>query len=245
MSLKPYFIASKDLEEDEKCRRIINKIEKDTQSFLDEVIGIVPEDNLFIKDSFKARRDMHPIIKFINIIQMNATKATLSSTSIANQVTGFQKEITIRNVLTTYVFANTLVVIEIDGKTLKEYLEKCAEYFVVVDGKITYNPRFSYPKLEHYNYDMIDGIEYTFDLRKDFGERVTEITYRGNQVLPNDTFTMVINNYRASGGGDFNMLKGLPVVKEIPLDVAELMIDYIRTHKYINIHTKNNITLLI
>ena len=92
---------------------------------------------------------------------------------------------------------------------------------------------------------MIDGIEYTFDLRKEFGYRVVSITYKSAEISPDDKFTLVLNNYRANGGGDFNMLKDLPVVKEIPLDVAELMIDYIRTHKYLKIDTKNNIKLLI
>lgn len=245
ISMKTNFYESEELEEDKNCRKIISRIEKDTQTFLDEVIGIVPDDNLEIHDSFLARRDKHPIIDFINAIQFDAADAMLSSTSLANTVTGFKNCITIRNVLTTYVYSNTLVVIEIDGKTLKEYLEKCAEYFVVVDGEITYNPRFSYPKLEHYNYDMIDGIDYTFDLKNDFGKRVVSITYKGAEISPYDKFTMVLNNYRAQGGGDFNMLKDLPVIKEIPLNVAELMIDYIRTHKYLKIESKKNIKLLI
>jgi 2',3'-cyclic-nucleotide 2'-phosphodiesterase/3'-nucleotidase len=54
---------------------------------------------------------------------------------------------------------------------------------------------------------------------------------------------LVLNNYRAAGGGDFDMLKNLPVLKEIPLEVAELMIEYIRTHKYLKIEAKNNIEL--
>jgi len=142
------------------------------------------------------------------------------------------------------VFANTLVVIEIDGRRLKEYLEKSAEYFIVKDGIITHNPIFSYPKLQHYNYDIVDGIDYTFDLRKNIGERVVSIIYNEEIVKPSDTFTLVLNNYRASGGGDFDMLKDLPIIQEIPLNVAELMIDYIRKHKYLNIHSRNNITLL-
>lgn len=242
--MKPYLIKAKDLIEDNQIRHLLKDIEKDTERFLDEVIGIVPENNLIIHDSFLARRDKHPIIDFINQIQLDASKAMLSSTSLANQVSGFHKEITIRNVLSTYVYANTLVVVEIDGKTLKAYLEKCAEYFIIKDNEITFNPRFEYPKLEHYNYDMIDGIEYSFDLRNEFGNRVVSIKYNQKEILPSDSFTLVLNNYRATGGGDFLMLKELPIIKEIPLDVAELMIDYIRKHKYIDIKSNKNIKLI-
>ena len=211
---------------------------------MDEIIGVVPEDNLEINDLFLARKNKHPIIDFINKIQLSATGAMLSATSLGNQVTGFKKEISVRNVLSTYIYANTLVVIEITGKVLKEYLEKCAEYFVISEGQITHNPSFSYPKHEHYNYDMIDGIDYVIDVRKEFGNRIVSIKYQGKETTDDDLFTLVLNNYRASGGGDFYMLKSLPIIKLIPLDVAELMIEYIRTHKTIKIRTKNNIKLL-
>lgn len=243
-SVLPYLISAEGLKPDALGIEKIAKIEADNQIFLDQVIGEVKEGDLEITDMFRARRDKHPIVGFINDIQMQATGAMLSSTSLANVVSGFQKEITIRNVLSTYVYANTLTVVEIDGKTLRKYLERCAEYFCIDEGQIVPNPRFSYPKLEHYNYDMLDGIDYVFDLRKPFGERVISIKYQNADVKDDDQFTLALNNYRASGGGDFEMLKNLKVVKEIPFDVAELMIEYIRKQRYLHIKPKKNIILL-
>ncbi len=242
--VNPHFLLAHDYVEDIECVNAIKKVESDNQKFLDEVIGIVDEDNLVIKDPFIARRDKHPIVDFINKIQKDAAHSMLSSTSLANIVTGFNKEITVRNVLSTYVYANTLIVVEIDGLSLKNYLEKCAEYFVLVDGKITHNPRFSYPKFEHYNYDMVDGIDYIIDVRNKFGNRITSIKYKGKKIKNSDKFTLALNNYRATGGGDFYMLKDLPIIKEIPFDVAELMINYIRTQKFLKIKEKKNIILL-
>ena len=244
LNIEPKLLSSKDFDEDEKCRKLIRKIEKNNQVFLDEIIGIVPDNNLEIKDPFLARKNKHPIVDFINYVQLKATGAMLSATSLGNKVTGFKKQISIRNVLSTYVYANTLVVIEIDGLTLRKYLEKCAEYFVIINDKITYNPTFAYPKFEHYNYDMIDGVEYTINVSKEFGNRIDSLKYQDNDVLDSDRFTLALNNYRASGGGDFYMLKQCKIVREIPLDVAELLIDYIRTHKHLRIHTKNNIKII-
>lgn len=243
ISIESSMVEAKGLKEDMHCRAIIQDVEAANQRFLDEVIGIVPGDNLKIKDSFLARRNKHPIVDFINQMQLESSGAMLSATSLANKVTGFNKEITMRDVLSTYIYSNTLVVVEIDGKSLHSYLEKCAEYFVVVDGVVAFNPRFSYPKLEHYNYDMLAGIDYTIDLRKPFGKRITSIQYQNKQINDQDIFTLVLNNYRAAGGGDFDMLKNLPVLREIPLEVAELMIDYIRNHKYLKIDTNDNITI--
>ncbi len=237
-------LEAKLYEDDPKPKRILKDIESDNQIFLDEVIGEVVEGDLEVKDTFKARLEKHAIVDFINNIQLDATGAMLSATSLANQVSGLKKQITIRNVLSTYVYANTLVVVEISGLKLKKYLERCAEYFIVKDGSITYNPRFSYPKVEHYNYDMFAGIDYVFDLLKPFGNRVKSIKYKGKEIKDTDCFTLALNNYRANGGGDFEMLKNLPIVREIPFDVAELMIEYIRKQHYLHIKTRNNIKLL-
>ncbi len=215
-------------ESDKNVENIVAKVEKGNQSFLDQTIGIVEYDNLEVKDEFQARLEKHPIVTFINKVQLAASGAEISSTSLANGVTGFKKQITVRNVLATYIFPNTLVVMNITGKVLKEYLERNAEYFDIIDGKIVSNPRFSYPKNQHYNYDMLDGIEYTLDITKSHGHRIVELKRNGVDIKQNDEFTIVLNNYRASGGGDFEMISNLPIIKEIPLDIAELMIDYIK-----------------
>ncbi len=242
--LIPYLMKADKFNSDLMAEELINDIESANQVFLDEVIGEVVEGDLEIHDPFIARRDKHEIVGFINGIQMEATGAMLSSTSLANVVSGFKKQITIRNVLSTYIYSNTLVLVEINGKTLKEYLERCAEYFVIMDDEIVSNPRFSYPKVEHYNYDMIDGIDYVYDIKKPFGERLASCKYQDHEIKDTDTFTLALNNYRASGGGDFEMLKDLKVIREIPLDIAELMIEYVRIHRFLHVKPKNNIKLL-
>lgn len=36
-----------------------------------------------------------------------------------------------------------------------------------------------------------------------------------------------MNNYRASGGGDYEMYKGKPIVKEVLIDMSEIVTNYI------------------
>jgi 2',3'-cyclic-nucleotide 2'-phosphodiesterase/3'-nucleotidase len=242
-SIEPMLIPSSKYKTDICCLDEIGDIEAANQKFLDEVIGVVPKDNLSIKNPVQARINKHPIVDFINCIQMKASNAMLSATSLANIVTGFKKEITVRNVLSTYIYSNTLVVLEITGIILKKYLEKCAEYFILKDNKIIVNPRFSYPKVEHYNYDMLDGIEYVIDVSKKFGSRLVSIKYSGKEIKSTDKFTIVLNNYRATGGGDFLMLKDLLVIREIPFNVAELIIDYIRENHVLDVVGIKNIIL--
>lgn len=223
---------------------IIKDVEDDCQVFLDKKIGNVVLDNLEVNDMFLARLNKHPIVTFINQVQLKYSKAMISATSLPNEVTGFSKDITVRNVLSTYIYANTLSVLEVNGKVLRKILEKNAEYFICEDNEIKVNPRFYYPKLQHYNYDMFDGIEYTVDVDKDFGKRIVELKYQSKDVLDTDKFTLVVNNYRASGGGDFVEYKNLKVIRALPFDIAELIIDYIIATRDLKIENYNNIKII-
>src|SRR5699024_2586964 len=97
---------------------------------------------------------------FINQVQLEYTKAEISCTSLANQVPGLPQRVKVRDILLTYPFPNTLVVLEITGKILKAALERTAEYFSVKDGKIGISESFLNPKIEHYNFDFYRGVTY-------------------------------------------------------------------------------------
>ena len=49
--------------------------------------------------------------------------------------------------------------------------------------------------------DIYTGVDYTIDLTKPVGQRVTKLQFNGADVTPDQTFRIAINNYRASGGG--------------------------------------------
>nr|HPN61020.1 bifunctional UDP-sugar hydrolase/5'-nucleotidase [Bacilli bacterium] len=229
---------------DPLVNQIIADVEKAPQLFLDEPIGYVPHNDLEVKDGFLARLYKHKIVSFINRVQLEVSKAQISLTALANHVSGFKQRITIRDILNTYVYPNTLVVKRIDGKTLKAALEKNAQYFVIVNDAITVNPKFIYPKAEHYNYDMFDGIEYTIKVSNPEGAKILNLCYQNRVIKDDDCFHIVMNNYRSTGGGEFLMYKNLPVVKEINQDVAEIMIDYIRKTKDIIQDDPKNIRII-
>lgn len=241
---KVSLIQAKDYPADPAFRILLSDIQESTNIFLDEPIGFVPEKDLKITDLFAARRDKHKIVTFINQVQLMASQAMISATSLGNDVTGFDETISIRNVLSTYVYPNTLTVVKIDGLRLKQALEKNAEYFLLQDGVLTSHPKFSYPKVEHYNYDMFDGIAYTIDVKRPIGERITSLRYAGKPVQEDQWVTLVLNNYRAAGGGEFEMYRGLEIVKEIPFDISELLIEHIRARKTIHVPNIENIHVL-
>ena len=87
---------------------------------------------------------------------------------------------TVRDVVASYVYSNTLVVLEVTGAVLRAALEQCASYFAVApDGEISIAESFLRPKEAHYNYDYFYGIEYAFTLSHPVGGRVSHLARGG------------------------------------------------------------------
>ena len=224
---------------------LVEPWEQHTQRWLDQPVGRLHGHDYRIRDKFDARVHKHPLISFINDIQRELTGAQLSGTSLFNEPVGFNPLVTTRDIVSTYIYPNTLVVKRISGATLKAYLEQCAEYFTVVDGELAVHPAFDDPKPQHFNYDMVDGIEYTLTISNPVGERLTHLSYEGEAVNDDQLFTLVINNYRAAGGGNFSMIANSETVTEINTDFVELLIHYFQAHPELTPAHRSNITITL
>lgn len=177
-----------------------------------------------------------PIADFINRVQLEATGAQVSCTALGNEVSGFRAKVTVRDVVASYPYSNTLVVLQVTGRVLREALEQCATYFQVAqDGALTIGEAFTKPKEAHYNYDFFYGITYTFDLRRPIGNRVTTLTYQGKPIGAEETLSLVMNNYRATGAGNFDCYLPCPRLREVQTEVSELILNYLGDHKQVEI----------
>lgn len=203
------------------------KINEKVEEWLDSPIGEV-EGDMKIYDVEQARRVEHPYVEFVHTVQMHYTECDISGTALFNnQAKGFGEKVTMRDVVLNYIYPNTLAVLEISGSDLKAALERSATYFKLDDsGDIIVNPAFMIPKPQMYNYDMYEGIEYTIDVAKTMGERIVELTYKGKPVKSHDTLEVVINQYRAVGGGDYDMFDASKIVREVTIPMNELMGDF-------------------
>lgn len=65
-------------------------------------------------------------------------------------------------------------------------------------------------------------------LQKKVGERIGKIFFKGKEVKDKDTFSLVMNNYRATGAGGFDMYKDLKVIKNYDKETSEILLDYFR-----------------
>ncbi|GAA5415955.1 trifunctional nucleotide phosphoesterase protein YfkN [Paraliobacillus ryukyuensis] len=226
---------------DAEILELVEELERDTQSWLDTPIGEIKGDMTII-DPLQVRLEDHPFIEFINRVQMEVSGAPISNTALFNNTSpGFPKQVTMRDIVSNYVFPNTLKVLELTGADIKAALEQSASYFIIDDsGEITVNPAYMEPKPQHYNYDMWEGITYELTISNPVGERVSELLFEGKPMDLAATFHVVMNNYRASGGGNFAMFQEKEIVKDIPTDMTELIADYILKHKTIEATCDNN-----
>ena len=81
-----------------------------------------------------------------------------------------------------------------------------------------------------YNYDYYYGIEYEFDISKKVGERVTKLRYKGEEI-GSRKLSLVLNNYRITGAGGYDIYPKCKVIRILDKDVQDLSVEYLLKHK--------------
>lgn len=211
------------------------KLLTNLEDWLDTEITTLSEPML-VKDKFMARITPHPLVNLINVMLLEKSDADIASTALFDSAAGFNTRITMRDIINNYPFPNTFQVLKLTGASIKDALEKSASYFALNDtNEIIINDAFLYPKPQHFNYDMYGGITYTIHVREPIGQRVTDIKVGSEPLNSDKTYTICVNNYRAVGGGNYNMFAEAPVVKDIQEEGAQLLIDFITNNDMSNI----------
>lgn len=211
-------------------------LEAENAAYLDTPVGFL-DTVLLPQEHLEMAVNGSLIANFFNQVQLEATGADISCTCLGNKVKGFENpRVTIRDIVSTYVFPNTLVTLEVDRAVLKGALERCGEYFDRdEEGKLTVGQSFLYPMVEHYNFDHFLGIDVEMDLNRPMGDRVTSIRYQGEELAEDRKLTLCVNNYRATGAGGYPMYPKCKVVKEQPTEIAELIVAYVEKHRDITV----------
>jgi 2',3'-cyclic-nucleotide 2'-phosphodiesterase/3'-nucleotidase len=87
---------------------------------------------------------------------------------------------------------------------------------------------------------MWEGIEYILDVSKPIGNRVVLLEIKGKPLERDGEYDVVMNNYRASGGGEYTMFKGKEVIKEVPVDMSELIANHLLEKKEVQASLNHN-----
>lgn len=209
-------------------QKLIEPVQVVTDKWLDTPIVTMPYD-MKITNHFEARMSGHPYIELVNAVQMDVSDTKIASTALFNdEVQGLGKLVTRRDIMTNYIYPNEVVVQRLTGQDIKDALEVNAGYFQIDGETVVVNPKYLWPKVEHYNYDLWSGINYTFDLTQPVGQRVKDLTQADQTPLQmTEFYDVAMNQYRATGAGGFNMFSPNKTIREIPGSMTDHLIHYL------------------
>ena len=117
--------------------------------------------------------------------------------------THVQGDITIGSITDIYIYPNTIYVAKLNGEQIKDWLEASANNFNQIDPYSTEPQHIVNYDFREYNFDVIEGIDYVYDISRPAGQRLISATFEGNPLDASMEFLVVTNNYRGSGGGNF------------------------------------------
>lgn len=198
-------------------------------------------------------------ISLLHQLQLDLSEADISF-SAPHRLSLSQRADTlrVRNFFDIYPYENYLYKLRLSGQEILGYLEysyglwcgpdaNTGEHLLYLKDQAaeqrfpTVNPTF--------NFSAAAGIDYTVDLRKAQGERVTiEQLSDGRPFSPDSVYTVAVNSYRAiGGGGHLTQGAGLSpeelrqrVVWVSPHDLRYLLIEWARKHQPLTPPRYNN-----
>ena len=227
-----------------EAMRILAPLEARVQRWLDTPTGHLSQP-LPAQDHLSAAVQGSPLANFVNQVQRFMSGAQVSTCALANEYKGLPLEVTIRDVVSTYIYSNTLLVLSMDRAQLRRYMERSACYLALSDeGRIELGETFTRPKMQHYNYDYFSGVDYVVDLRYPPGERVRSIRLNGRELGEAEQVSVCVNSYRYGGTSGYEMVSEATVLREVQLDVADAIIEYIAQNPHIEVDMHRYCTLL-
>jgi 2',3'-cyclic-nucleotide 2'-phosphodiesterase/3'-nucleotidase len=157
-------------------------------------------------------------VDMIHTIQMEITGADISfAAPLSFDVSISMGPITVGDMFKLYRFENFLYTMSLSGEEIRKYLEfSYSEWYSTMsgpgdellkfrlgkDGKPVLTNGRAWLKNQPYNFDSAAGINYTVDVSKAEGSRITISGFSdGRAFEKNKMYKVAVNSYRGNGGG--------------------------------------------
>ena len=182
------------------------------KAFTLKEVGELKSD-LLTRDAYKGMSDY---INLVHTLQISCSPAQISFAAPLTYNGSVKAGTLIYNDLfTIYPFENQLFVIKMSGEEIKKYLEVSYDNWIQTIAKpedhvLKIQP-YDDPRTgqkgwsfinRSYNFDSAAGINYTVDVTKPAGERISISSMASGQPFDEGTnYYVAVTSYRASGGG--------------------------------------------
>lgn len=244
-SVSAKVLDSRTAEEDPRIVELLGDEHKKVVGYVNQTIGTCSAAMTATEAPYK---DV-PILDFINHVQSETVKAALAGTEYAalpvlSQASCFSRtaaipagDVTIRQVAGLYPFENTLEARVLTGAQLKEYLEFSARYYVQTPagGDVDPSKLTNADNTPDYNYDAVGGLTYEIDIAKAPGSRIAKLSFEGKPIDEKAQFVLAVNNYRASGGGNFPHVASAKQVWANSEEIRNTIIAWVQAEKSIEV----------
>ena len=215
----------------EPCPAFMQKFEDDMQrvfDFVDKPLGVL-ENPMSTRDSYFGNSSF---TDFIHFLQMQLSDADVSfAAPLSFDATLAADTLFMRDMFQLYPFENYLYVMELTGREIIDFLEYSYGLWLntmedasdplllfrmdeqgnpITDGRG--RARFQHA---FFNFDSAMGLDYTVDVSKPAGSRVTVKSLAGGKTFDKEQkYRVAINSYRGSGGGG-HLTEGAGIAHEL------------------------------
>ena len=237
-------LNSNTVAEDPEVVALLAKEHAAVVTYVNQIIGTSTTDLSIARAPFQNV----PIVDLIGKVQVDTVKAALAGTSYAAlpvlaQAAPFNRtadipagQVRLRDAAGLYIYENTLAAVVLTGAQIQDYLEFSAHYYntLAVGAPINEATLTNANNLPDYNYDEVYGVSYDIDVSKPVGSRILNLSFGGAAIDPAQQFVLAINNYRASGGGNFPHVATATQIWTSSDEIRNTMIAWVKAKGEIN-----------
>ncbi len=247
-------IESKNYKENVPYVKKFTREVEEAYSYVSKIIGTFNE-SVSTKESMFGDS---PFVDLIQKIQLEITKADISFAAPLSFDAEIKKgPVRVRDMFSLYKYENLLYTMELTGQEIKNYLEySYGLWFNQMKNENDHLLNFKRDdkgnlvldrgrpqlKTQYYNFSSAAGINYTVDVSKPEGQRITIISMSDGKPFDlNKKYKVAVNSYRGNGGGGhLTMGAGIPqnkladrVITSTEKDLRFYLMKWIEKQKHI------------
>nr|WP_320117956.1 bifunctional UDP-sugar hydrolase/5'-nucleotidase [uncultured Marinifilum sp.] len=216
--IKPNLVEVSEIEESKKYVEHFQALFVEVENYVSRQVGTF-KNSISTKDAMFGDS---PFIDLIQHIQMDLTDADVSFTApLSFNATIDSGDLQVRDLFKLYRFENLLYTMNLTGQEIKDFLEfSYKNWFQQMKSAkdpllyISTSEKGSRLNTMFFNYDAAEGIDYTVNVSKPYGDRIKiSQMSSGEKFDPNKTYRVALNSYRGNGGGN-HLTEGAGLSKE-------------------------------